>query len=85
MNHLAMTLAVEEPEVTSISIRPGTVDTEMQRELREIHHTAMDQKDATKFAQLKANGELLRPDQPGNVIARLALDGNTELSGKFLT
>jgi NAD(P)-dependent dehydrogenase (short-subunit alcohol dehydrogenase family) len=31
LNHLAMTLSVEEPDVTTISIRPGVVDTEMQR------------------------------------------------------
>jgi len=85
MNHLAMTLAVEEPQVISVSIRPGTVDTEMQRELREVHHTAMDKKDAEKFAGLKSSGSLLRPDQPGHVIAKLALDASPELSGKFIT
>jgi NAD(P)-dependent dehydrogenase (short-subunit alcohol dehydrogenase family) len=85
LNHLGMTLAVEEPDITTISIRPGTVDTDMQRELREIHHTAMDPKDAQKFAGLKGNGKLLRPDQPGNVIAKLALEGPKELSGRFLT
>jgi NAD(P)-dependent dehydrogenase (short-subunit alcohol dehydrogenase family) len=85
MNHLAMTLAVEEPEVVFISIRPGTVDTEMQRELREIHHTSMDKKDADRFAQLKASGGLLRPDQPGNVLAKLVLDGSPDLSGKFVS
>jgi NAD(P)-dependent dehydrogenase (short-subunit alcohol dehydrogenase family) len=84
LNHLALTLAVEEPEVTTLSIRPGIVDTEMQRELREIHHTTMDKKDVEKFASLKSEGKLLRPDQPGHVIAKLALDGPKDLNGQFL-
>jgi NAD(P)-dependent dehydrogenase (short-subunit alcohol dehydrogenase family) len=84
LNHLATTLAVEESNVTTLSIRPGTVDTEMQRELREVHHTAMDKADAEKFASLKSSGKLLRPDQPGNVLAKLAIRAPQELSGKFL-
>jgi NAD(P)-dependent dehydrogenase (short-subunit alcohol dehydrogenase family) len=77
-------LAIEEPDVTTVSIRPGTVDTEMQRELREIHQAAMDKKDAEKFASLKSGGKLLRPDQPGNVLAKLAVDAPSGLRGKFL-
>jgi len=84
LNHLALTLSVEEPDVTTVSIRPGTVDTEMQRELREVHHKAMDTKDAEKFAGLKVSGRLLKPEQPGHVMARLALDAPKELSGRFL-
>lgn len=84
LNHLALTLSVEEPSVTTISIRPGVVDTEMQRDIREKHNTAMSEKDAAKFAGLKKDGGLLRPEQPGHVIAKLAVDGPKELSGKFL-
>ena len=83
LNHLAMTLAVEEPDVTTVSIRPGVVDTEMQREIRELHNQAMDAKDAAKFAGLKTNGGLLKPEQPGNVIARLVLSAPIALSGGF--
>ncbi|MBE7180904.1 MAG: SDR family NAD(P)-dependent oxidoreductase [Terriglobus roseus] len=85
INHLALTLAAEEPEVTSVAIRPGTVDTEMQRDIREKHSTFMDAKDVEKFGALPTNGGLLRPDQPGNVIARLAMDAPKELSGQFLS
>jgi NAD(P)-dependent dehydrogenase (short-subunit alcohol dehydrogenase family) len=85
INHLVMTLQVEEPTVTSISVRPGTVDTEMQREIREKHNSSMDHEDATKFANLKKDGKLLRPEQPGHVIARLVLDAPRELSGKFVS
>ena len=84
MNHLAMTIAVEEKDVTAIAIRPGTVDTEMQQDIREKHSQAMTTKDAKKFAELKSSGSLLKPEQPGHVIAKLALDGPHELTGKFL-
>jgi hypothetical protein len=80
-----MTLAAEEPDVISIAIRPGIVDTQMQRDVREVHHTVMDKKDAAKFATLKSSGQLLTPDKPGTVIAKLALGGGHELSGKYLT
>ena len=56
MNHLALTLNTEEPDITSIAIRPGVVDTEMQRELREVHHERLDKKDKEKFMSAKASG-----------------------------
>ena len=84
LNHLALTLGAEEPDVTTISIRPGVVDTEMQRDIREVHSLSMQEKDVARFHQLHRDGSLLRPEQPGHVIAKLALDGPKELSGKFL-
>jgi NAD(P)-dependent dehydrogenase (short-subunit alcohol dehydrogenase family) len=85
INHLVTTLEVEEPDITSVAIRPGTVDTEMQREIREKHNLVMDPQDATKFANLKKDGKLLQPEQPGNVIARLVLDAPKALSGRFMS
>ncbi len=84
MNHLAMTIANEEKDITAISVRPGVVDTDMQRDIREKHNNAMTATDAKKFAELKSSGSLLRPEQPGNVMARLVLDAPKELSGKFV-
>ncbi|KAK6441231.1 hypothetical protein LTR95_002530 [Oleoguttula sp. CCFEE 5521] len=85
MNHLAMTLGVEEKEVVTVSIRPGVVDTEMQRDIREKHNTSMDATDVQKYAGLKDSGGLLQPEQPGHVMAKLVLDTPRELSGKFLS
>jgi NAD(P)-dependent dehydrogenase (short-subunit alcohol dehydrogenase family) len=84
INHLAFTLATEEPLITSLAIRPGTVDTAMQKAIRDEHSDKMDEKDATKFRELHSSGKLLRPEQPGYVMARLVLDASRELSGKFL-
>ena len=84
LNHVALTLAAEEPKITTVSIRPGVVDTEMQRDIRETYNEHMDQKDMEKFNSLHRTGQLLKPEQPGHVIAKLALDGARELSGQFL-
>lgn len=85
MNHLAGTIANEEEDIISIAVRPGVVDTEMQQDIREKHHTAMYPNDRAKFAELKKTGGLLRPEQPGHVMARLVLSASRDLSGKFLS
>ena len=82
LNHLALTLTAEEPEITTVAIRPGVVDTEMQKEVRG-YATVMDDKDAQKFKSAYEEGKLLRPGQPGNVIARLSLGAGRDLSGKL--
>ena len=84
LNHLAKTLSIEEPDVISIAIRPGVVDTQMQRELRNIHASGMLEKQAAKFYDFHRAGGLLKPEQPGTVIARLVLEGPEELNGEFL-
>jgi hypothetical protein len=78
-----MTLSAEEPEITTVSIRPGVVDTDMQVEVRG-HKSVMDGKDVEKFRTLFEEGKLLKPEQPGNVMGRLAVGARKELSGKFL-
>jgi NAD(P)-dependent dehydrogenase (short-subunit alcohol dehydrogenase family) len=84
LNHLATTLRSEEPDIVAVAIRPGTVDTDMQISLRNEYAEIMDPEDKAKFANLKKNGQLLRPEQPGNVMARVALNAPTKLSGQFL-
>lgn len=83
MNNFAMSLGAEEPDVTSVSIRPGMVDTEMQRELREDHGTNLDAEMHSKFTGVHKDGKLLKPEQPGHVMAKLVLDAPKEISGRF--
>ncbi|ODH24408.1 hypothetical protein ACO22_05323 [Paracoccidioides brasiliensis] len=85
MNHLNMTVALEEPDITSISIRPGMVDTEMQEELRAKHIDVLGPVQGKRFVDAYKEGKLLKPEQPGHVIAKLVLDAPHALSGKFLT
>jgi NAD(P)-dependent dehydrogenase (short-subunit alcohol dehydrogenase family) len=84
LRHLGQTIGVEEPDILTLSIVPGVVDTEIQRELRETHLPSMDEEDAKKFTSLHEEGRLLRPEQPGNVMARLVLDGPRAQSGNML-
>lgn len=85
MNHFAMSLGSEEPDVTSVSIRPGMVDTEMQRELREDHAANLDAEMHSKFAGAHKDGKLVKPEQPGHVMAKLVLEAPKDLSGRFLS
>lgn len=85
MNNLAMSLGSEEPDVTSVTIRPGMVDTEMQRELREEHGSTLDAEMHSKFTSVHKDGKLLKPEQPGHVMAKLVLDAPKDLSGRFLS
>ncbi len=84
MNHLGMTLGAEEKEIVTVTIRPGVVDTQMQVDLRETFGELLAKKDQEKFRGLKRDGKLLRPEQPGTVIARVVLEGERGLSGRFI-
>ncbi|OJD15245.1 hypothetical protein AJ78_04467 [Emergomyces pasteurianus Ep9510] len=85
LNHINMTVALEEPDITSLSIRPGMVDTQMQEQLREKHMDVLGPVEGKRFLDAHREGKLLKPEQPGHVIAKLVLDAPRELSGKFLT
>ncbi|KAK5197356.1 hypothetical protein LTR96_001056 [Exophiala xenobiotica] len=84
INHLAMTLKAEEPEITTVSVRPGVVDTAMQVDIREKFLKNLDEKDQKKFGSAKDDGILLPPENPGRVIAELAIRAEKDLSGQFL-
>lgn len=84
INHLAMTLGKEEPDVVSVSVRPGMVDTDMQVLLRENYVEALGPKDSQRFIDAHKEGKLLPPEKPGNVIARLVMDAPAGLSGRYV-
>ena len=84
LNHLARQLACEEPDITSIAVRPGVVDTDMQKEVRGVHSAIMSEKENSKFQGLHARGELLKPEQPGHVLAKIAVDPPKELNGQYV-
>lgn len=86
LNSLARTVALEEPEVTVVAIRPGVVDTEMQDVLRDRHYGTMEKEDVERFVGMRERGEMLRPEQPGGAMGRLVLNGagGLGLSGEFV-
>ncbi|KAK4194287.1 putative oxidoreductase [Triangularia verruculosa] len=83
INHLSKHIAVEEPDITSVAVSPGRVDTDMQKELREKGKAEMAPKDHEAFRKEFEQGTLVRPEQSGGVIANLAVSAKPELSGNY--
>ncbi|KAK6532267.1 hypothetical protein TWF281_006459 [Arthrobotrys megalospora] len=84
LNHFNQTLALEEPDVTTVAIRPGVVDTDMQTALREVHGKVMKPEEHAKFLNLKKNGGIVKPEDVGAVLGNLGMRMEKGLSGKFL-
>lgn len=84
LNSLCRTLAQEEPEVVSVAVRPGRVDTAMQGLLRSAGKPHMKLDDYQKYATEHENGKLIKPEDPGYVIAALAIRASSTLSGQFV-
>ncbi|KAG8762448.1 hypothetical protein FRB91_008431 [Serendipita sp. 411] len=84
VNSLVKTLATEEPNVATIAIRPGVVDTDMQTLLRSSTD-ALRTEDVKPFVDLFASGKLAKPADPGYVIASLSISAKDELSGQYVS
>ncbi len=57
----------------------------MQKQIREDQsYKAEMGKDHQRYIELHNEGKLLKPEQPGKVIANLVINGKKELSGQFL-
>lgn len=85
VDHLMMSIAAEEPLVSTLSIAPGVVNTDMQQDIRTIFSKKMQPEVAQKFHDLHKNDQLLPPEVPGAVYANLAVQGITQdLNGKYL-
>ena len=85
LNHFTSVLAAEEPQVVSLAVRPGVVDTEMQRTIREQGQAGMAQESHRRFVHYHESGELLPPEAPGRALAALALYAPAEWSGEFIS
>ncbi|KAI8928210.1 hypothetical protein BC831DRAFT_449560 [Entophlyctis helioformis] len=83
-NMIVQGLGIEEPLITSVAVRPGVVDTEMQQEIRDKGREPMGADFHTKFVHMKEAGQLLDPMLPGTAIANLALRAPADLSGQFI-
>lgn len=72
--HLARQLAIEAPEVTCFTFRPGIVETEMQRQLREAQGSASETL-RPLFRGYQSQGRVLSPEQSARALVRL-LEGD---------
>ena len=83
-NSIAAHFASENPDITSVAIQPGRVDTDMQAAIRANGQASMDPAEYQSFITVHEEGGLLKPSQPGNVMAKFVADPLHELSGQFL-
>lgn len=81
LNMFSATLALEEPFITTIALRPGGVDTDLQATLRAEGAVAMDPEVFKKYSTRK----LLPPEVPGRAVATLVLYAPHDWSGKFIS
>lgn len=84
LNHFTRQLAVEEPTVTAVSLRPGRVDTQMQADIRRHGQDSMAPETYASFVRAFEQGELLSPELPGRALARLCLFAPVSMSGEFV-
>lgn len=84
MVQLTSVLAEEEPVVTSVALRPGSVDTEMQSLIRASGAGEMDEEEYLDYVRRHEQGLLLPPEWPGRAMATLALRAAHEWSGEFM-
>lgn len=84
LTHFTRQLAVEEPAITSVALRPGVVDTAMQTVIRTRGPQVMTAAQSAYFQALKDQGALLDPDVPARAAAWLALSAPAALSGVFV-
>jgi NAD(P)-dependent dehydrogenase (short-subunit alcohol dehydrogenase family) len=81
LHSVAAHLAAEEPDICSVSIQPGRVNTDMQRVVREEGRETMRPGDYDGFATAFRDGKLSRPEDPAGVIANVVVSPKPELSG----
>jgi NAD(P)-dependent dehydrogenase (short-subunit alcohol dehydrogenase family) len=84
LNHFTRVLAAEESNLTSLTVRPGVVDTPMQTYIRREGSKAMPVEQVAYYQQLKDRGQLEPPEVPARSIAWLALHAPRHFSGQFL-
>jgi NAD(P)-dependent dehydrogenase (short-subunit alcohol dehydrogenase family) len=84
LNHFTRVLAEEEPEITTLSFRPGVVDTAMQITIRREGAEGMPAESYAEFIRYHEEGKLLPPEVPGCALAVLAFHAPHRWTGAFL-
>ncbi|KAI9028594.1 short-chain dehydrogenase, partial [Hyaloraphidium curvatum] len=82
---LCMQLHKEEPEIMSVAIRPGIVESHMQKTIRsDVGKAGMPDSEREFFLKVKEDGKLGDPLVVGAGIAKIALTCPKEAAGKLL-
>ncbi|GIW34971.1 SDR family NAD(P)-dependent oxidoreductase [Meiothermus sp.] len=80
--HLARQLAIEAPEVTCFTYRPGIVETNMQKQLREAQGSASETL-RPLFKGYQAQGRVLTPEQSARALVRILEADPRRFHGKI--
>jgi len=84
LDRFSKVLAVEEPEITVISLIPGETDTPMQEVIRRKAKGKAPDAFYQYFLDLHAQGKLLPPEVPARAVISLALGAPHTWSGEIL-
>jgi len=82
LHSIATHLAIEEPDICSVSIQPGRVDTDLQKTIREQGQASMDSNAHAGFVDDFNSGRLLKPEVPAAVMARVVTAPQWEWNGR---
>jgi NAD(P)-dependent dehydrogenase (short-subunit alcohol dehydrogenase family) len=82
LHMLVQVLALEAPQVTSLSVQPGPVDTGMHDALRADARSALAPERAQFYHDLRSQDRLRPPDVPGRSVAWLTLAAPPDWSGQ---
>lgn len=84
VTHLTEILAEEEPSITTVALRPGAVDTEMQSLIRDSGAREMESEAYLEYVRRHEQDQLLPPEKPGRAMAALALACSPDWSGQLI-
>ena len=84
LHHLTRCMAVEQPKIIAVSMRPGVIDTAMQDQIRKDGPGHMPPDMMQYFQQLKETNRLEPPEVPAKSLAWLALYCPPEWNGEMI-
>jgi len=83
MNSICRTYGAEEPDITSIALRPGVVETDMQSASRAKKMATLSPEDLVDYKANLAANPLLQPEVPGKIMVSLITSMDKKLSGGY--
>jgi NAD(P)-dependent dehydrogenase (short-subunit alcohol dehydrogenase family) len=84
LNHFVASVGNEEKDITSISIGPGSVETDKAMETLDHDSGKLDKNLAQALRTMREEGKLVQPDNVGKIIAQFSLVAPHEWSGRFI-
>ncbi|NPA26211.1 MAG: SDR family NAD(P)-dependent oxidoreductase [Chloroflexi bacterium] len=85
LNHFTRILAAEEPRITTLAFRPGVIDTDMQRFIREHGAEHMPPELYQRFLHYREAGKLEPPERVARALIAVALRAPHAWSGEFVS